>query len=1129
MPSATQQIGNYRLLKHLGDGGQASVYLGEHLFLKRSSAIKILKTSLSEQESAAFLTEAQILANLAHPHIIRVHDYTIEQGTPFLVMDYAPGGTLRSLSAPGQPLPLDLLLTYLQQIASALQYAHEHGVIHRDIKPENLLLDDQQQIKLSDFGLALLAPSPAQLQTQELIGTVFYMAPEQLRGKPCFATDQYALGIVLYEWLCGELPFTGSTAHIIGQHLAAEMPSLREKRPDLPPQVEVVLRRALAKDPERRFTNIQEFAQAFEHACYADLLASSPSQAGQAPAPALPDPYATFAIAPEAAQVSGQRLQQQHIFAPPRQPGKRSNRQRMLAKVRSFWIDGVLEQSLRDIEHLVLGLREEPAAVMHPWELILQQADAARHLIPVGTSIVEVYDKLGGELLILGQPGSGKTTLLLELARSLLERAEQGQLDRLPVVFNLSSWAEKRRPLKEWLSDELNHKYQVPRKLARAWIEQDEILPLLDGLDEVAAEAQSACVEAVNTYHQDHGLLPLVICCRTNDYFAQKKRMQLGSSVEIQPLTPQQVDRYLSTLGQHLGPVRAALIHDQELQELLSTPLMLNVMALAYQDQSVTDLLQADTPGLRQERLFATYIKHMLERRGGRAAYTPEQTTRWLSWLAKNMRQHDQTVFYVERLQADWLPTRRLQRLYRRWAVRLPAILMGGLTGAWIGGLFVLGRLSTGNGGFLVLSQTTWESCLLGLFLGLLFTRRPKESRRSIGWGEHLRDGLLLGVCGMLPQILFIGGMLLLGSAIRIDWFALGPIWGLGVLGYGLVGFLCSLLIRRSQAGDGQAREGRWSIGRFWRQLTRLGYVRNGLICGLAGLIYGFVSMLGYGNLFGSDPSGASNFGYVFAQMLSFCTSFGIVGLLASIFIQRAGTEEIQPTEKVTWSWKSLLGSFLNLKHAGYAVLIGLFYGSLYGILGLVFGVQSADFWRASVVSVLGIVALVSWLLTALFSGWSTGMLDERKLAMPNEGMRRSALYGLLFGLLSWLVYGGVTWLVRFLASFTPLTQFILPDTWLRSWFLYGLPGALAIGLFAGGWACLKHAVLRRQLRRSAAIPRRYPHFLDYAAERVLLRKVGGGYLFIHRLLLDYFASLGDDEPEDEVDVQRLSEDEKNW
>lgn len=201
----------------------------------------------------------------------------------------------------------------------------------------------------------------------------------------------------------------------------------------------------------------------------------------------------------------------------------------------------------------------------------------------------------------------------------------------------------------------------------------------------------------------------------------------------------------------------------------------------------------------------------------------------------------------------------------------------------------------------------------------------------------------------------------------------------------------------------------------------------------------------------------------------------------------------------------------MKLKHSGYALLLGLFYATLYGVLGLVFGVQSVDFWRTSVLSVSGIVALVTWLLTTLFGGWSSGMLDERTLTAPNQGIRRSVYYGLLCSVLNWLVSGGITWLVRFLASFTPLTQFILPDTWLNSWFFYGLPGAPVIGQLIGGWACFKHFTLRRQLRNADAMPHNDPRFLDYAAERILLRKAGGGYLFVHRLLLDYFASLEDE------------------
>src|SRR6266849_6093139 len=186
-----QQLGNYRLLRLLGRGGFAEVYLGEHVYLKRRAALKILHTSLEDEGVDQFLTEAQTLARLTHPHIVHVFDFAVEQGTPFLAMDYAPRGTLRQLHPRGSCLSLPTTVSYVKQVAAALQYAHNHQVIHRDVKPENILLGSNQDVLLSDFGISVLAPSAEQLSTQELAGTIPYMAPEQLRGKPSFASDQY--------------------------------------------------------------------------------------------------------------------------------------------------------------------------------------------------------------------------------------------------------------------------------------------------------------------------------------------------------------------------------------------------------------------------------------------------------------------------------------------------------------------------------------------------------------------------------------------------------------------------------------------------------------------------------------------------------------------------------------------------------------------------------------------------------------------------------------------------------------------------------------------------------------------------------------------------------------------------
>src|SRR5437660_809216 len=265
-----QQLGNYRLTRLLGRGGFADVYLGEHLYLKNRAALKVLRTSLADEDVEHFLAESQTLARLAHPNIVRVLDFAVEQGIPFLVMEYAPRGTMRQHHPRGSCLSLETTTAYVKQAAAALQYAHKHNVIHRDIKPENILLASHQQVLLSDFGLALFSPVPELLSTQEMSGTLPYMAPEQIRGRPRFTSDQYSLGIVVYEWLCGVRPFEGSAWQIINQHLSASPPPLREKDPSLPKAVEEVVLKALAKDPEQRYVSMQRFAQALEQASQQD-------------------------------------------------------------------------------------------------------------------------------------------------------------------------------------------------------------------------------------------------------------------------------------------------------------------------------------------------------------------------------------------------------------------------------------------------------------------------------------------------------------------------------------------------------------------------------------------------------------------------------------------------------------------------------------------------------------------------------------------------------------------------------------------------------------------------------------------------------------------------------------------
>lgn len=263
-----QHIGNYRITAKLGSGGFAEVYLGEHVHLKTPAAIKLLLTKVATQEELdAFQQEARTVARLLHPNIVRILDFGIDNKTPFLIMDYAPKGTLRQLHPRGTRLPLSAVVSYVRQVANALQYAHNEKLIHRDIKPENMLLGRSGEILLSDFGVALIVQATSDLSTQNVAGTAAYMSPEQIKGKPRFASDQYSLGVVVYEWISGDRPFRGNFAELCAQHLSAPPPSLREKIPALRPEVEKVILKALAKQPEQRFNNVEAFAFALADAC----------------------------------------------------------------------------------------------------------------------------------------------------------------------------------------------------------------------------------------------------------------------------------------------------------------------------------------------------------------------------------------------------------------------------------------------------------------------------------------------------------------------------------------------------------------------------------------------------------------------------------------------------------------------------------------------------------------------------------------------------------------------------------------------------------------------------------------------------------------------------------------------
>jgi hypothetical protein len=651
---------------------------------------------------------------------------------------------------------------------------------------------------------------------------------------------------------------------------------------------------------------------------------------------------------------------------------EKQNRQRMLERVHAFWIKGVLEQSLHGAALIALGLKDQPDAIANPWRLVFQQLDQPDHTLPPDTRITPVYDDAGGELLILGDPGSGKTTMLLELARDLLDRAQKDDTLPMPVVFNLSSWAVKRQPLADWLVEELNTKYQVPRKLGQSWVDTDQIQPFLDGLDEVVSEHRSSCVDAINAYRREHGLVPSVVCSRSAEYLIQTRRILLHKAVVLQPLTTQQINNYLASIGECLAAVRAALNNDQVLQELMTTPLMLSVLTLAFHGISVEDLLEIGSSEMQRRQVFEKYVQRMLQRRGDQSQYTRQQTISWLTWLAQQMKLHSQTEFSIERLQPDWLAVSRWRLLYENILLCMhgasifggifgffgafSAVRSGGMSGGIIGAL--TGGMIGGMIGALI------GALVAGIGLWVLVIHAPNQevsSVESIKFPEVITWSSVKN-WGKSPLSKLRGGSIL----TVVCW----------TLICGLYGMLACWIIGVYDVGINRELH----VGQY--SLPVLGLV-EGLLIGLG---------IGGSNWLGHHLS---------IEVLD-------------------ENNYVRPNQVI---WSSVRNS----------VLVGLFEGLIFGVT-------------------LG----------------------------PAVGVAFSVIFGLSWGLVAGLAFGFGFWLFS----------------------------GLFFGLSYCGYACIKHAILRLLLLRAGYVPLNYPRFLDYAADRILLRKVGGGYIFIHRLLLEYFASL---------------------
>ena len=253
--------GRYQVVRKLGAGGMANVYLAEDQELGRRVAIKILndRHANDEQFVERFRREAKNAAALSHPNIVSIYDRGEAEGTYYIAMEYLDGRSLKELILSRGPAPLNVAIEYARQILSALRFAHRHGIVHRDIKPHNVLVDAEGRVKVTDFGIARAGTSQM-TEAGSIVGTAQYLSPEQARGASVDQrSDLYSLGIVLYELVTGTLPFNGDTpVEIAMKHLSQTPPPPSQLRPELPRDLDLVVTRALAKDPDDRYQSAEE-------------------------------------------------------------------------------------------------------------------------------------------------------------------------------------------------------------------------------------------------------------------------------------------------------------------------------------------------------------------------------------------------------------------------------------------------------------------------------------------------------------------------------------------------------------------------------------------------------------------------------------------------------------------------------------------------------------------------------------------------------------------------------------------------------------------------------------------------------------------------------------------------------
>ncbi len=725
----------------------------------------------------------------------------------------------------------------------------------------------------------------------------------------------------------------------------------------------------------------------------------------------------------------------------------RTNILRLVERVDQDWIKGVLEASLHHRAWLELGLDWREDAVEHPWDRIVVAPNRPIRTLDKNDSITGVFDAAQHTLLVLGEPGAGKTTTVLELARDLITRVRASAAEPAPVVFALSTWRGQHKNLADWMTAELGLRYQVPKRVAQTWLEEGRLVLILDGLDEVASEHRAACVAAINAFEHEHHPPGLAVTCRVVEYDALATKLRLRSAICLQPLTPEQIDRYFRAAGPGLDHLRTALRTDESLRELARSPLMLCVMTMAWRGPAETAApfgVSENSERVRN-RLFGAYVTAALNRHGKAAGtYAPDKTIGWLGWLARRMKENGLTLFAPEHLQPGWLPGARSQLGYMLLTRTLGTLALALPMLIW-------SMPSVSRPACSALAAT------VGLCFGLLDFTLLRSRRAEIDGGSR-RFWLMLLILVMLGMA---SGLLAWGFGFQAP--SVKETMGQGMLYLLMAAFAFCAPVDVRALDIKPSDTMRWS----WRQaLGRFGVGVVGLNLLFAiGFTSAMVALIA-----------ESGWAYVARDLgKPFFLAGLFTGAVAGVIVARR-----------LWS----KGRIFAVCAACAAVSLG---GQLGGL------VQS---WEVTgfmgMLLALGLAAFVG-----VFGGFTSGMVN------PERGKRSGVWFWLRVPLLAFGVVGSLM-IIPGIVILLRKTDRVDAEA-LRIVAVPSLILAIGAGLVAffrfGGFNGLQHGILRWLLVRGGDLPPRAEKFFDHAAQLALMQKVGFGYRFIHALLLDHFAA----------------------